>query len=64
MIVDKMELNGYVGIIEYCENIFYAKSRSYKLIVTKNEKTYRNCFGFTLNGAKTEFKRWVNKQKN
>ena len=66
MISTKIELNGYIGIITYCPDLqgSQPKSKCYKLIVTKDGKECRNCFGFTQSGAEREFKRWVNKQKN
>ena len=64
MNIERLELNGYIGLITYCPDLqgSQQKSKCYKLIVTKDGKEYRNVFGFTHNGAKTEFIRWVNKK--
>ena len=59
-----LQQNGYIGIIEYCPDIhgYQAKSKSYKLIISKDGKVLKNRFGFTLGGAKKEFTNWVTKQ--
>ena len=61
-----INLNGYVGIIEYFPDIHcsYPKSKQYRLIVLKDGKQCRNLYGFTLTGAKKEFIQWVKKQEN
>ena len=59
-----LEQDGYIGVIEYCPDVHgcHAKSKSYKLIISKDGKVLKNRFGFTFGGAKKEFECWVAKQ--
>lgn len=55
---------GYKGTIEYHENYFYYQaSKRYSLIIEKDGRQYKNKNNLTGSGAKTEFYRWVAKQK-
>ena len=55
---EKEEYNGYIAYYIYGENF---EDRKYTLKIMKDGRILRNCRGFTCNGAKTEFHRWVDK---
>lgn len=61
-----IEYEGYTAKIIY--QPFFddstAKSQQYKLIIEKEGHVYIDRYGFTNSGAKTFFKRWVNKKLN
>ncbi len=61
MNIESEEYKGYIAHYIYGE---YFEDRKYTLKIMKDDKILRNCRGFTLSGAKTEFHRWVDKQLN
>lgn len=58
-----IEYEGYTAKIIFFDDST-AKSQQYKLIIEKEGHVYIDRYGFTNSGAKTFFKRWVNKKLN
>ena len=59
MNIETEEYKGYIAYYIFGE---YCGDRKYTLKIMKDHKVLRNCHGFTCNGAKTEFHRWVDKK--
>lgn len=59
MNIETEEYKGYVAYYIFGEHY---EDRKYTLRITKDGKTLKNHRGFTCNGAKTEFHRWVDKK--
>ncbi len=57
-----IETEEYRGFIAYYIFGKYSGDKRYTLKITKENKVLRDCHGFTCNGAKTEFHRWVDKK--